>query len=393
MTHSVLFVDDEKSICSALKRSFRKSPYIVYEANSGEQALSLLEDNDVDVVISDQRMPGMNGTQLLTIIKNQYPSIGRVMLSGYSDFDALTDAVNEANIFRFLPKPWNDETLLQTVGDAIHHVESDACYKAPTILQNIQKTLPLVPRYNDEVNDIAESFLKKQVQLEQDINNDELDIIESTVVDMDNPGHTLHYFLLSWPRFERFSHENIIDMAKQAGYLSKLYTWYSLKSADTCHAQHTNLQQTGKKIVIDLFCQEMISNKSLRSIILSIMREKCHIVFRIPFSLLETESLTNLLKETYISSASIMLNIGKRIIDVNDLENTSVEYLEMDARYNTMRNHAITQKRIKMLDDAQNLSIKTILTEVKNPEQFLYAKELNVDFFSSKLHKNTTVKN
>ena len=354
------------------------------------------------------------------------------MLSGYCDFDALSGAVNEANIFRFLPKPWNDEDLLQTVDDTIIHCHpqpiefltrketihkslnfsQQPLFQAPSTPQpSAQAALPSIadaavpallegspaPSQSENtsesfsVNNIEESFLKKQILLEKDINNDELSLTQSSIINIDNCDNTLHYLLLNWPRYQRFNHDHIIDMARQAGYLKDLYTWYTLKCTDTCYTQEALQQDTPKKVVIDLFCEEMIDDKSLKSIILSIMRQNCHLVFRIPFSLLEKESLYSLLKETYISSSSIMLNIGKRIIDAGELQHTNVQYLELDARYNTIRNSSITEKRIKMLGDAQNLSIKTILTEVKDPEQFLYAKKMNIDFFSSKLHNGFAI--
>jgi len=395
MTHSVLLVDDEQSICRALKRTFRKSPYTVYQVNSGDQALELLKKTEVDVIISDQRMPGMNGTELLTIVKEQYPSVGRVMLSGQCDFSSLTHAVNEANIFRFMEKPWNDEELLNTVDETIAHINptTPQSFMPTEFLPSLQppqsglpqKRLRSVPYNLKPMNDVQEAFFKKQQQLEKDIKDDELKLIKPHITDISNLSAPLHYCFMQWPRFQKFSHDHIIDTAKEAGYLKDLYTWYILHCAD----KFNHSSETNQHVVIDIFCEEMITDKSLRSILLSIMRQQCHMVFRIPFHFLENRALVDLLKETYISSSSIMLNIGKRIIDVNELKNTPVDYLEMDARFSTIRNPSITKKRIKMLKDAQKLSIKTILSEVKDPEQLLYAKKLNKDFFSSKLHNGT----
>jgi response regulator RpfG family c-di-GMP phosphodiesterase len=115
----VLLVDDEESIRSALHRMFRKNNFQVIEVDSGEAALDVLEREVVDVIISDQRMPGMTGTELLAKVKNNYPNIGRIMLSGQSDFDDLCEAINEAKIHRFLPKPWNEEQLVSVVNDSV----------------------------------------------------------------------------------------------------------------------------------------------------------------------------------------------------------------------------------------------------------------------------------
>lgn len=119
MKPKILLVDDERSIRSSLHRIFRKNGFDVFEAEGGSAALELLKNEVVDVVVSDQRMPGMNGTELLTQVKQQYPRIGRIMLSGQSDFDDLCDAINEANIYRFLPKPWSQEQLVDVVKELV----------------------------------------------------------------------------------------------------------------------------------------------------------------------------------------------------------------------------------------------------------------------------------
>jgi response regulator RpfG family c-di-GMP phosphodiesterase len=115
----VLLVDDEESIRSALHRMFRKNNFEVLEADCGQAALEILEREVVDVIISDQRMPGMTGTELFVKVKNSYPHIGRIMLSGQSDFDDLCEAINEAKVHRFLPKPWDEEQLVNVVNDSV----------------------------------------------------------------------------------------------------------------------------------------------------------------------------------------------------------------------------------------------------------------------------------
>jgi len=115
----VLLVDDEKSTRSALRRVFKKNNFDVLEAGSGQVALDVLESNIVDVVVSDQRMPYMNGTKLLSQVKQTYPNVGRIMLSGQSDYDDLCEAINEASIYRFLHKPWDEEQLVSAVKEVV----------------------------------------------------------------------------------------------------------------------------------------------------------------------------------------------------------------------------------------------------------------------------------
>ena len=85
-------LDDEINITLSFQRLFRKEPYRILTANSGQQALEILETETVEVVVSDQRMPGMTGAELFTIIQQRYPHTIRLLLSGYTDFDALTYA-------------------------------------------------------------------------------------------------------------------------------------------------------------------------------------------------------------------------------------------------------------------------------------------------------------
>lgn len=107
----VLCVDDEVNILNSLKRLLRKEDYTVLTATSGSEGLSLLEKQPVQVVISDQRMPEMTGTEFLKKVKERYPNTIRVILSGYAEAPALLGAINEGEVFRFLTKPWNDEEL------------------------------------------------------------------------------------------------------------------------------------------------------------------------------------------------------------------------------------------------------------------------------------------
>ncbi|MEJ2156945.1 MAG: response regulator [Desulfobacteraceae bacterium] len=108
---TILCVDDEKSILNALKRLLRKEGYHLLFANSGKEGLEVLELNEVHLVISDQRMPEMSGTEFLEIVKEKYPDVLRIILTGYSDIDSITESINKGNIYKFFFKPWNDMRL------------------------------------------------------------------------------------------------------------------------------------------------------------------------------------------------------------------------------------------------------------------------------------------
>jgi response regulator RpfG family c-di-GMP phosphodiesterase len=111
--HTVLCVDDEENILHALSRVFRKEGCRLITAADGPGGLKMLEqNNDVHLVISDQRMPGMSGTEFLAIVRERYPEIIRIVLTGYTEVDAITDAINKGRIYKFILKPWNDQNLI-----------------------------------------------------------------------------------------------------------------------------------------------------------------------------------------------------------------------------------------------------------------------------------------
>ena len=120
---TLLLVDDEPNIVSALRRLFRREGYRIVTASSGAEGLQRMAEYEVDVVLSDQRMPGMTGVEFLRRAKELYPDTVRMVLSGYTELQSITDAVNEGAIYRFLTKPWDDERLLVHVREAFAHKE------------------------------------------------------------------------------------------------------------------------------------------------------------------------------------------------------------------------------------------------------------------------------
>ena len=115
---TLLLVDDEPSILSALRRTLRTSGYQILTADTAEAALDCMAHYQVGVIVSDNRMPGVTGLELLRQVKIRYPHTVRVMLSGYADLEALSLAVNAGEIFRFISKPWEEGELKVAINDA-----------------------------------------------------------------------------------------------------------------------------------------------------------------------------------------------------------------------------------------------------------------------------------
>lgn len=121
---SILLVDDEPSILSALNRLLRREGYSVFTAPGGAEGLEQLARHPIGVVISDARMPEMPGAEFLGRVRDMHPDTVRIMLSGYTDLESVTRAVNRGELYRFVTKPWVDAELLDIVRDAFHSYES-----------------------------------------------------------------------------------------------------------------------------------------------------------------------------------------------------------------------------------------------------------------------------
>jgi response regulator RpfG family c-di-GMP phosphodiesterase len=118
---AILFVDDEVNILKALQRLMRHEPWTVLCASRGREALELMEHTPAQVVVSDQRMPQMSGVDLLAAVRERYPDVVRMMLTGYTEMNVAVEAINRGEIYRLITKPWNDEELKATIRQAFDH--------------------------------------------------------------------------------------------------------------------------------------------------------------------------------------------------------------------------------------------------------------------------------
>ncbi len=118
---TLLFVDDEPSILSSLRRLFRPHGYRILTAEGGAQGLEILQQEQVDLVVSDMRMPEMDGAKFLEQVRARWPRIVRLLLTGYADVGSTIAAINRGEIYRYIAKPWEDNDILLTVRDALEH--------------------------------------------------------------------------------------------------------------------------------------------------------------------------------------------------------------------------------------------------------------------------------
>ena len=120
--YSILYLDDEPQNLMTFKAAFRRE-YDVLTANNAKDAFDVLQENDVQVILADQRMPIMTGVEFLTQVKTRFPNPIRMILTGYSDIDAVIKSINEGEVYRFLTKPWNKEELNMIIERAIQFQE------------------------------------------------------------------------------------------------------------------------------------------------------------------------------------------------------------------------------------------------------------------------------
>lgn len=123
MKPRVLYVDDEPHNLKALARLFRDAPFHFITFESPREALAKLDEIKPAVVISDQRMPEISGTQLLEEIKKRLPDTVRILLTGHAELEVAIAAINQGNVFRFIKKPWNDAELKAEVASALEYYE------------------------------------------------------------------------------------------------------------------------------------------------------------------------------------------------------------------------------------------------------------------------------
>jgi sigma-B regulation protein RsbU (phosphoserine phosphatase) len=122
--YSVLYIDDEEHNLISFKSTFRRE-YNIHVANSGKSGLEIMEKNEINLVITDQRMPEMTGVEFLEKVKNLYPDCVRMIMTGFSDMEAIIQAINKGNIYRYITKPWNRAELKITIDSAfeVYHLK------------------------------------------------------------------------------------------------------------------------------------------------------------------------------------------------------------------------------------------------------------------------------
>lgn len=158
--HTILLVDDEENILNALNRTLRKEGYRVLTAPGGEEGLSIVDKERLSLVVSDHRMPGMEGVEFLTEVRKRSPETMRMMLTGYADMKSVVAAINAGQVYRFVTKPWNDEEIKLILRDAIRHYE---------LVQENKELHVLTQKQNLQLKDLNSNLEQKVLERTQEV--------------------------------------------------------------------------------------------------------------------------------------------------------------------------------------------------------------------------------
>lgn len=158
--HTILLVDDEENILNALNRILRKEGYRVLTAPGGEEGLSIVDKERLSLVVSDHRMPGMEGVEFLTEVRKRSPETMRMMLTGYADMKSVVAAINAGQVYRFVTKPWNDEEIKLILRDAIRHYE---------LVQENKELHVLTQKQNLQLKDLNSNLEQKVLERTQEV--------------------------------------------------------------------------------------------------------------------------------------------------------------------------------------------------------------------------------
>lgn len=137
--HCLLIVDDEPNVCDSVHDLLRRE-YRVLKAHSAQEGYRLMQEEEVHIVMSDQRMPQITGVELLTRLKSRYPQAVRMLFTGFADLESVIAAINQGHVFQFIRKPWQPEELLEAVRQAADEYDrlEQAASERETLLGEIE---------------------------------------------------------------------------------------------------------------------------------------------------------------------------------------------------------------------------------------------------------------
>lgn len=202
----VLFVDDEPNILSSLRRGLAREKYVKFFALGAEEALYIMQEHDIHIIVSDMRMPGMSGLDLLKLVSEKYPHIVKIVLSGYTQLPQVLATINQVDIYKFIPKPWNmEEEFIPLIRGAIDHYNMQAEYRQfRTVLERQNQFYQKMIKQNEDKFNGLKSDFDRISQFQKDL-------------------HAYMADLLKTPDFEALTASDLGGKLKGLEPLTKLY--------------------------------------------------------------------------------------------------------------------------------------------------------------------------
>lgn len=260
-TVRVLYIDDEENNLQAFKAAFRRM-YEIYTAISAADGLKILENIDIHVVLADQKMPNMTGVEFFKSIAETHPDPIRILLTGYTDIEALADAINHGDIYRYITKPWNDLELHNSIKNAY-----DA-YKAKIDLRN---KITELEKTNDELNrfiySISHELRAPLVSVIGIINLVKMEGLYNSSGEywglIETCSNKLDYYIQKTLQYYKNTKDvpdhNEIDFGKLVSELIELHTYSDKDTAFNVNINQ-NVKFVGDAFRIEVILSNLISN-------------------------------------------------------------------------------------------------------------------------------------
>ncbi len=184
---TIMIVDDEEYVLNSLKRLLYRDGYRILTALSAEEGYKIVTENEVQLIISDQRMPGESGTEFLAKIRVDFPDIIRTIISGYTDVDSITESINKGHIYKFFYKPWDENNL---------RLEIKQCLEQYELVRKNRELNELIVKKNKELEIINNELVRINTNLESiveertkdlEIQNKALELFRAIIEDMPLP--------------------------------------------------------------------------------------------------------------------------------------------------------------------------------------------------------------
>jgi len=235
-SQTLLLVDDEAFILTALKRLLRRDGYQILTASGGQEGLEVLAETPVDVIVSDQRMPGMTGVEFLRQARTLHPKTIRMVLSGYTELQSVTDAINEGAVYKFMTKPWDDEHLRANIAEAFRQKSlEDENQRLHDELESAHASLV---KAHTQLADLVDQQQRRLVQDEVAIgvSHEIFDAVAIPVMGVDDSG----MLVLINAASQRFFSGAVPGVALQevAG-LEQLFSGFRPAGKEVCQTLHT----------------------------------------------------------------------------------------------------------------------------------------------------------